>query len=190
MTESPPPEYSELPPVAHALPVVANDLDFYQPFASSQVAASSHEYSNSVSSSSTSFSSPSYGDDYSTSSPRMHFAPNYHEKSETIILRPESVLLRPDSVLLSPSPQPTNIPSPTTPRSPTPGYRTPKTYKIGNQTVNRSLVPIAEIKGHLALLRSFVELKKSVKSAVIQLPHVPENKERKWTWFVGLAVER
>jgi len=54
-------------------------------------------------------------------------------------------------------------------------------------------VKIPEIKGHLALLHAFAELKKQVdgdKVTVQVAPNVTLNRERRWTWFVGVAVER
>lgn len=71
-----------------------------------------------------------------------------------------------------------------------PKYTAPSTFSIGD-TVTEPLVGLPEIKGHLALLHAFAELKKQVGSAdTSNVSYVPENKEQKWAWFVGLAVER
>ncbi|KIM42769.1 hypothetical protein M413DRAFT_38911, partial [Hebeloma cylindrosporum] len=52
------------------------------------------------------------------------------------------------------------------------------------------LVRIVEVKGHLALLHAFSELKNQVNVLEVPVPHVPADNERKWAWFVALAVER
>ena len=52
---------------------------------------------------------------------------------------------------------------------------------------------ISEIKGHLALLHAFAELKKQVdgdEATVQVVPNVTLDRERRWGWFVGVAVER
>ena len=73
-----------------------------------------------------------------------------------------------------------------------PEYTLPTKFKIGSSETRNPLVSISQIKGHLALLHAFAELRKTVETttAYSSLPYVPEEKDRKWSWFVGLAVER
>jgi len=76
---------------------------------------------------------------------------------------------------------------------PPPNYTVPTSFKIGQSRTSEPLVKISEIKGHLALLHAFAELKKRVDGdeATVQVaPNVTLNRERRWTWFVGVAVER
>uniref|UniRef100_A0A8H8CLD4 Uncharacterized protein n=1 Tax=Psilocybe cubensis TaxID=181762 RepID=A0A8H8CLD4_PSICU len=69
-------------------------------------------------------------------------------------------------------------------------------YVIGNTPLTDPLVKLSHVKGHLVLLRSFSELKAKVEGfdfGRLWVPrHQDEDKERKWKWtfFVGLAVER
>ncbi|KAJ7815615.1 hypothetical protein B0H14DRAFT_2375202 [Mycena olivaceomarginata] len=55
-----------------------------------------------------------------------------------------------------------------------------------------AFVDAPQIKDHLALLHSFAELKLSVEGMASDptIPHLPTDKELRWSWFVGLAVER
>ena len=84
----------------------------------------------------------------------------------------------------------------TQPSEEPPAYQPPTTFLIGTHEVDTSLVQIKDLKLHLALLRAFSELRKQVEeqtgSAYTHFP--PEVKqlspERRWTWFVHLAVER
>jgi len=73
-----------------------------------------------------------------------------------------------------------------------PSYTPPTKFTIGKQTTLEPLVGIVQIKSHLALLHAFAELKKRVEGVDLARlpPHVPEQSDRRWTWFVGLAVER
>ena len=73
---------------------------------------------------------------------------------------------------------------------PPPNYTPPTKFGIGSSTTTQPLVSIVEVKGHLALLHAFSELKNQVDLLEVPVPHVPADKERKWTWFVALAVER
>jgi len=76
---------------------------------------------------------------------------------------------------------------------PPPNYTVPTSFKIGQSRTSESLVKISEIKGHLALLHAFAELKKQVDGdeATVQVaPNVTLDRERRWGWFVGVAVER
>jgi len=49
---------------------------------------------------------------------------------------------------------------------------------------------ISQVKGHLALLHEFSNLKKQVKGLQEPIPQMPPYLERRWAWFVALAVER
>ncbi|KAJ7598800.1 hypothetical protein C8J56DRAFT_1092684 [Mycena floridula] len=73
-----------------------------------------------------------------------------------------------------------------------PAYSFPTTFAIGTKETS-PLVEISSVKGHLALLHAFAQLKSKVEEcnpAAWDIPNVPEDKERRWAWFVGLAVER
>ncbi|KAK6993012.1 hypothetical protein R3P38DRAFT_2738590, partial [Favolaschia claudopus] len=71
-----------------------------------------------------------------------------------------------------------------------PVYSSPHTFPIGRCAVD-PFVTVAQIKGHLALLHAFADLKTSVEANnFAEVPHVPTEKEQRWAWFVGLAVER
>ena len=71
-----------------------------------------------------------------------------------------------------------------------PDYTPPTQFTIGGSKTPAPLVSIAQIKGHLALLHAFAELKKKVESTEFSLPNIPKEEDRKWAWFVALAVER
>lgn len=55
-----------------------------------------------------------------------------------------------------------------------------------------AFVDAPQIKDHLALLHSFAELKLSVEDMANDpaIPYLPTDKELRWSWFVGLAVDR
>jgi len=73
---------------------------------------------------------------------------------------------------------------------PPPNYTPPTKFTVGSSTTTQPLVRVVEVKGHLALLHAFSELKNQVDALEVPVPHVPADKERKWAWFVALAVER
>ncbi|PPR01105.1 hypothetical protein CVT24_000401 [Panaeolus cyanescens] len=68
----------------------------------------------------------------------------------------------------------------------------PTQFMIGSKTTHAPLVSIPHIKGHLALLEAFHKLKSDVESQSFASleEKVPQEKDRKWGWFVALAVER
>ncbi|KIM42763.1 hypothetical protein M413DRAFT_123346 [Hebeloma cylindrosporum] len=72
---------------------------------------------------------------------------------------------------------------------PPPNYTPPSKFTIGSSTTE-PLVRIVEVKGHLALLHAFSELKNQVDALEVPVPHVPADNEKKWAWFVALAVEQ
>ncbi|KAK7442079.1 hypothetical protein VKT23_016355 [Stygiomarasmius scandens] len=73
----------------------------------------------------------------------------------------------------------------------------PTSFTVGSK-LTLQLVSVAEIQGHLTLLNAFAEFKAIVDSLLGEhaSEHVsvsslmPEDKEKCWAWFVGLAVER
>ena len=74
---------------------------------------------------------------------------------------------------------------------PSPTYTAPTQFRIGASHTGSPLVRIPEIKGHLALLRMFAELKNEVAGlGSDSAPYIPVEGEKRWSWFVALAVER
>ena len=76
-----------------------------------------------------------------------------------------------------------------------PPYHAPTRYAIGESALSAPLVDIRQLKAHLALLRAFKSLKTNIQDKEpkeLQLPPVVDelDKEKRWAWFVGLAVER
>ena len=73
----------------------------------------------------------------------------------------------------------------------------PSSFTVGSK-LTPQLVSVAEVQGHLALLYAFAEFKAKVDSLLGEdaSEHVsvsslmPEDKEKRWAWFVGLAAER
>ena len=79
---------------------------------------------------------------------------------------------------------PTQVPPP-------PTYTVPTRFTIGQSLTDGPLVSVPEIKAHLALLHAFAELKDSVDAVKRPIVvNVPQDKEKRWAWFVGCAVER
>ena len=71
-----------------------------------------------------------------------------------------------------------------------PRYDFPTKFKIGRVFTNGLLVNVDQIKGHLALLEAFSNLKTQVDGLTLGIPKMPDDLEKRWVWFVGLAVER
>jgi hypothetical protein len=66
-------------------------------------------------------------------------------------------------------------------------YTAPTQFLIGTHRTDRPLVNIPEIKGLLALLRMFAELKNEVGGVgPHSAPYIPTETEKRWSWFVGL----
>ncbi len=65
---------------------------------------------------------------------------------------------------------------------------------IGGRLVPEPFVTIPQLKGHLALLHCFAELKDKVenmtKAEQAGYPQIPAGKDHRWNWFVALSVER
>jgi hypothetical protein len=73
-----------------------------------------------------------------------------------------------------------------------PPYTFPTSFKIGWQTPSPLVTP-AQLKGHLAILRAFHGLRCVIEDA--KDDRIPTwvkamESERRWAWYVGLAVER
>ncbi|KAK0439257.1 uncharacterized protein EV420DRAFT_1178806 [Desarmillaria tabescens] len=70
----------------------------------------------------------------------------------------------------------------------------PFKISIGGRLVPEPFLTVPQLKGHLALLRCFAELKNKVENMAeaeqTSYPQVPADKEQRWNWFVALAVER
>ncbi|KAF8079297.1 hypothetical protein FPV67DRAFT_109524 [Lyophyllum atratum] len=67
-------------------------------------------------------------------------------------------------------------------------------FRVGG-FLTSPLVEIPQLKGHLALLRAFASLRSTVEAlkhgnTMACLDQMPADKELRWTWFVGRAVER
>ena len=71
-----------------------------------------------------------------------------------------------------------------------PHYSFPKRFKVGRVFTDGLLVDIEQIKGHLALLNAFSNLKAQVEGLIPGIKDMPIDREKRWAWFVGLAVER
>ncbi|KAJ7063619.1 hypothetical protein C8F01DRAFT_1133725 [Mycena amicta] len=74
-----------------------------------------------------------------------------------------------------------------------PEYTFPDTFNIGGKQTQRPFVNAAQLKDHLALLNAFAELKLKVEALTPEgatAIHLPSDKDRRWAYFVGLAVER
>ncbi|KAG6839851.1 hypothetical protein H0H87_012772, partial [Tephrocybe sp. NHM501043] len=76
---------------------------------------------------------------------------------------------------------------------PTLQYTPPSTFKIGEKWTKTPLVTTAQLKGHLALLRAFSQLRAKIEGLEVEAwttdRYIPDNKHKRWVWFVGLAVE-
>ncbi|TFK20552.1 hypothetical protein FA15DRAFT_708011, partial [Coprinopsis marcescibilis] len=71
-----------------------------------------------------------------------------------------------------------------------PTYTFPTKFVIGGVPTDSLLITAPEIKGHLALLNAFAELKKNVHAWPDSIPNMPPDEEKRWGWFVNMAVER
>ena len=71
--------------------------------------------------------------------------------------------------------------------TPPPPYTFPTTFLVGKKRTE-PFVTKEQLKGHLALLREFASLRSQID--VLDAGTMLENKEKRWAWFVGLAVER
>lgn len=71
-----------------------------------------------------------------------------------------------------------------------PWYTFPTSFRVGAKQTEGPFVTIAQIKGHLALLNAFADLKRAVIAHKDPIPQMPTNPEKRWAWFVNLAAER
>ena len=73
-----------------------------------------------------------------------------------------------------------------------PSYSFPLTFSIGQNRTSAPLVTSSQLKGHLALLHSFALLRPQIENASSDIlpPEVPRDKDLRWIWFVGIAVDR
>ncbi|KAJ6570975.1 hypothetical protein DFH09DRAFT_1362572 [Mycena vulgaris] len=74
-----------------------------------------------------------------------------------------------------------------------PAYTFPTSFPLGGRYTTTPLVDVRQLKDHLVLLRAFTKLKTKVEALANRdagIPHMPSDKERRWAWFLGLAVER
>lgn len=104
----------------------------------------------------------------------------------------------PNANLSQSTPQPPEVPH-------TP-YNAPKTYSIGQHPTVAPLVPLKNLRSHLRLLKAFRELRDRVElsaqdgetkikfegtdAASTEAVVKAADGKTKWTWIVGLAVER
>ncbi|KAF9459225.1 hypothetical protein BDZ94DRAFT_1055303 [Collybia nuda] len=74
------------------------------------------------------------------------------------------------------------------------GYEFPSTFQIGSKHTGGSLVSTKQLRGHLALLRAFAQLREQVDKLHERpgaiLSRIPKGIGKRWAWFSGLAVER
>ncbi|KAG6917587.1 hypothetical protein DXG01_001935 [Tephrocybe rancida] len=93
----------------------------------------------------------------------------------------------------SDKPKPPDYPQPLEPGPPL-RYDFPRTFAIGARRTNAPLVSSAQLKDHLALLHAFTRHRARTdglyRGRNEKIPFLPREGERKWGWFVGLAVER
>ncbi|KAJ7491083.1 hypothetical protein FB451DRAFT_1349431 [Mycena latifolia] len=86
---------------------------------------------------------------------------------------------------------PPSISAPSGAREAPPAYSAPTSFTVGAGRTTKPFVTVPQLKDHLALLHEFAELKIKVEGmSDLEVSHLPPDKERRWAWFVGLAVER
>ena len=78
--------------------------------------------------------------------------------------------------------------------APPTGYSFPLTFSIGQNRTSAPLVTGNQLKGHLALLNSFALLRFQIENAsagiILPLEVSVLDKDLRWIWFVGIAVDR
>jgi hypothetical protein len=70
-----------------------------------------------------------------------------------------------------------------------PQYTLPETFNIGRFST-RHLVRPNQLKAHLQLLAAFSHLKQRVVASESIIAGLESDSEKRWVWFVNLAVER
>ena len=74
-----------------------------------------------------------------------------------------------------------------------PNYSFPLTFSIGLNRTSAPLVTSNQLKGHLALLHPCALLRSQIENASPDIlpPEIPKlDKDLRWIWFVGVAVDR
>ncbi|KAG6908090.1 hypothetical protein DXG01_006181 [Tephrocybe rancida] len=73
-------------------------------------------------------------------------------------------------------------------------YKLPHSFKIRKKRTDAPFVTSAQLKGHLALLDAFTQLRAKIEGHKVgnwsSDWHIPNDKDRRWVWFVAFAVER
>lgn len=73
------------------------------------------------------------------------------------------------------------------------GWRELDSYHVGTVSLKKPFISVNEVKRHLSLLHAFYELKQkvlNVTSKVSKTLWAQLDAERRWVYFVGLAIER
>jgi hypothetical protein len=70
-----------------------------------------------------------------------------------------------------------------------PHYTLPEIFTIGGHTT-RHLVRPDQLSAHLQLLAAFSHLKQRVVASESLIKELETNSEKRWVWFINLAVER
>lgn len=79
------------------------------------------------------------------------------------------------------------------PENAPPAYTFPTTFSIGAKKTDGPLVTVEQLKGHLALLRLFHNLREEIaagKDGRLPAWTMELEDDRRWGWFVALAAER
>ena len=95
----------------------------------------------------------------------------------------------PGYTVVDPTPSPRQSPLPSQDETP---------FTIGNQKVTRPLVSLEQLRSHLRLLGMFASMKQKVEDPdsdprlVQTIPPLAKalSPEKRWEWFLELAVER
>ncbi|KAJ7084822.1 hypothetical protein B0H15DRAFT_847725 [Mycena belliarum] len=89
------------------------------------------------------------------------------------------------------SPDPPSINAPSSAVDAPPAYSVPTRFQVGAGRSTKPFVNVPQTKDHLALLHAFAKLKLEVEGkSDMGIAYLPPDKERRWGWFVGHAVER
>jgi hypothetical protein len=70
-----------------------------------------------------------------------------------------------------------------------PQYTLPETFTIGRHSTGHLVRP-DQLKAHLKLLAAFNDLKQRVVASESLTTGLEKDSEKRWVWFVNLAVER
>ncbi|KAG2335695.1 hypothetical protein BDR05DRAFT_1006548 [Suillus weaverae] len=70
-----------------------------------------------------------------------------------------------------------------------PQYTLPETFNIGRRSTQHLIHP-DQLKAHLQLLAAFSHLKQRVVASESLIAGLESDSEKRWVWFVNLAVER